>query len=50
MHCVPEGYVIKKDVKPVEEEGEKQKIEDQIEEQRAALPSEGLTPVTFESF
>lgn len=25
-------------------------IEEQIEEERAKLPTEGLTPVTFESF
>lgn len=56
-HMLPEGYVVLS-----KKEREKQKkdrendpnagktLEEIIEEERAALPSEGLTPVTKESF
>jgi hypothetical protein len=49
-HSLPPGYVLKK-AAPVEEEDEEDEItiEDQIEMERAALPSGG-TPVTEESF
>ena len=36
--------------KDVEEEKDERPIEEIIEEERAALKSEGLTPVTAESF
>lgn len=56
-HQLPEGYVItsKKErerMKKEQEENEKESktIEEQIEEERAALRSDGLTPVTKESF
>lgn len=56
-HQLPEGYVIttksERDAakKKAEEEALNSKtIEETIEEERAALPSEGLTPVTKESF
>jgi len=55
---LPEGFVIlsKKDRAAAKAEelenakGEKRTLEEIIEEERAALPSEGLTPVTKESF
>ena len=54
---LPQGYILtsKKErdaeKKRMEEEKKNQKtIEEQIEEERAALPSEGLTPVTKDSF
>ena len=56
-HQLPEGYVI---TSKKEREAQKkldelnkentQTMEEKIEEERAALPSEGLTPVTKESF
>ena len=56
-HQLPEGYVItskkERDAarKLAEAEAQNtQTIEEKIEEQRAALPSTGLTPVTKESF
>lgn len=52
-HCLPEGYIFEQKVQthPLErEEGQEQTIEDWIEQERAKLPNEGLTPVTFESF
>lgn len=52
-HALPPGYVLKAKgaakAEPDEEEDEKT-IEELIEEERAALPSEGLTPVTLETF
>ena len=54
---LPEGYVVtskkdrEKDRKAREEaEADQETLEDKIEKERAALPSEGLTPVTKESF
>jgi len=58
-HMLPEGYVViskkereanRKDAVKNAEEAAAKTLEEQIEEERAALPSEGLTPVTKESF
>jgi hypothetical protein len=58
-HQLPEGFIViskkerermKKDGKAAQEEEEAKTIEERIEEERAALPSEGLTPVTKDSF
>ena len=56
-HQLPEGYVVlsKKERDAAKKDAEKQKgdtrtIEEIIEEERAALKSDGLTPVTAESF
>jgi hypothetical protein len=56
-HMLPEGYVViskkdrEKDRKAREMEQEDEKtLEEKIEEERAALSSEGLTPVTKDSF
>ena len=50
---LPQGYVLNRD-KPTgaeaEESDEEMTLEEKIEEERANLPSEGLTPVTFETF
>ena len=50
---LPQGYVLNRD-KPTgadaEESDEEMTLEEKIEEERANLQSEGLTPVTFESF
>lgn len=52
MHRLPPGFVlIKKDgTKAKDENVEEIPLEEQIEEERRALPSEGLTPVTKASF
>jgi hypothetical protein len=56
-HMLPEGYILtsKKDREAAKKAAEEEKkkeitIEEQIEEERAALKSDGLTPVTKESF
>ena len=54
-HMLPAGYVIDREKglkkgEASEDEGEKLTMEEEIEEQRAALPADGLTPVTLESF
>ena len=54
-HMLPAGYVLDKDKgKKAESDDEddenKLTFEEEIEAQRAALPSEGLTKVTLESF
>ena len=49
---LPQGYVLNRD-KPADGEessDDEMTLEEKIEEERAALPSEGLTPVTLESF
>ena len=49
---LPQGYVLNRD-KPEgaeDSEDDEMTLEEKIEEERAALPSEGLTPVTLESF
>ena len=56
-HMLPEGYVVtsKKDREKDRQareaaEADEETLEEKIEKERAALPSEGLTPVTKESF
>lgn len=58
-HRLPEGYVIvakkereahRKAQELADAEATKKTLEEQIEEERAALKSDGLTPVTKESF
>ena len=54
-HALPAGYVLNRDKKDQEklalqDDEDEMTIEEKIEEERAALPSEGLTPVTLESF
>lgn len=56
-HMLPTGYVVvskkerEKDKKAREAAGKDDRtLEEKIEEQRAALPNEGLTPVTKEAF
>ena len=50
-HCLPQGYVLNRDKKDQESESDDEMtLEEKIEEERAALPSEGLTPVTLASF
>ena len=50
-HCLPEGMVIVKDV-PLEKNNDEDgpTLEERIEEERAALASDGLTKVTKEAF
>jgi len=52
LHRLPQGYTINRDVKADEssDDEEPMTLEEKIEEERAALPSEGLTPVTADSF
>lgn len=57
LHMLPPGYVLnlekkkkKKPGEPESDEEEKLTLEEQIEEERTALPSEGLIPVTLETF
>ena len=53
LHRLPMGYVINRDKKVEESDSdgdEPMTIEEKIEEERAALPADGLTPVTAESF
>lgn len=51
-HMLPQGYVLNRDKGDDDDESsdEEMTLEEKIEEERAALPSEGLTPVTLESF
>ena len=53
-HMLPQGYVLNRDKKAggqdEESEEEEMTLEEKIEEERAALPSDGLTPVTLETF
>ena len=55
-HMLPEGYVLltkaerEANLKAEREKKDERTLEEQIEEDRMALPSEGLTPVTKESF
>ena len=46
------GYVLKRDQgkQGPEDDDDEMTLEEKIEEERALLPSEGLTPVTLESF
>jgi hypothetical protein len=51
MHRLPHGYILTRDTKkPGEEDGDEMTLEEKIEEERRALPNEGLIPVTFETF
>lgn len=51
-HCLPEGYVLKKDRKKMEEQDKENQIslEELIEKERAALSSKNLTKITLQSF
>jgi hypothetical protein len=56
-HALPQGYVLQREKKELEkallkgdDDDDELTLEEKIEEERAALPSEGLTPVTLESF
>ena len=52
-HALPPGYVLKERVQEIAEDYETEEqltIEEQIEEDRAKLQSDGLHPVTKESF
>lgn len=54
-HALPVGYVLQREKKELErallegEDSDELTIEEKIEEERAKLPTEGLTPVTQES-
>ena len=55
MHRLPQGYVLLKDKKvkmPGDEDSDADELtlEEKIEQERHALPSEGLIPVTLETF
>jgi len=54
MHRLPQGYVLVKDKKvkmPGDEDSdEEMTLEEKIEKERHELPSEGLVPVTLETF
>ena len=54
VHALPIGYVLERDMKELqkakEEEEDEKTIEELIEEERAKLTHEGLTPVTKDSF
>ena len=52
-HMLPQGYVLNRDKNKRDDEEsseEEMTLEEKIEAERQALPSEGLTPVTYESF
>lgn len=54
-HALPIGYVLEREKKEaaklaLEDDEDEKTIEEIIEEERAALPAEGMTPVTLESF
>ena len=51
-HMLPQGYVLKRDQTEEDKDSddEEMTLEEKIEEERAALPADGLTPVTFETF
>ncbi|KAJ1347369.1 hypothetical protein KIN20_002405 [Parelaphostrongylus tenuis] len=51
-HCLPEGYVLKKDKKRLEEQDKENQIslEELIEKERAELSSKNLTKITLQSF
>lgn len=54
-HALPPGYVLQRDKKDaekarLEDQDDEMTLEEKIEEERAALPSSGLTPVTLETF
>ena len=49
---LPPGYVLNRDkvAQGAEDSEEELTLEEKIEEERAALPADGLTPVTYETF
>lgn len=56
-HALPPGYVLQREKKELEkarlaneDDSDEMTMEEKIEEERQKLPSEGLTPVTLESF
>ena len=53
-HALPIGYVLNRDkkdaAKEADDDEDEKTIEEIIEEERAALPAEGQTPVTLDSF
>ena len=50
-HMLPQGYVLNRDKgDESSDDDDEMTLEEKIEEERAALPSEGLTPVTYENF
>ena len=51
-HMLPQGYVLNRDKGDASssDDEEEMTLEEKIEEERANLPSDGLTPVTYESF
>lgn len=51
-HMLPMGYVLNRDKGGQQEDSDDDDmtLEEKIEEERAALPSDGLTPVTLETF
>ena len=55
-HALPQGYVLQREQKELEkallagDDSDELTVEEKIEEERAALPSDGLTPVTLETF
>lgn len=53
-HALPQGYVLQRDKKDAakirDDDEDELTLEEKIEEERAALPNEGLTPVTLETF
>ena len=56
-HALPQGYVLEREKKEIEkmklaaeDDDDEMTIEEKIEEERAALPSDGLIPVTMETF
>ena len=54
-HALPQGYVLEREKKELEkalmegDDSDELTVEEKIEEERAKLPSEGLTPVTYET-
>lgn len=50
-HCLPEGYVLKKERKAMEQQKEDEiSIEELVEKERAALSSKNLTKLTLQTF
>ena len=54
-HALPAGYILQREKKELEraaleDDSDELTIEEKIEEERAKLPQEGLTPVTLASF
>ena len=51
-HMLPQGYVLNRDKGEQDDSDsdEEMTLEEKIEAERQALPSDGLTPVTYESF